>query len=43
MQEGAHVRLNNAMNLLELSFGYFYQYDAIYLFEQKEPGCVNSR
>jgi hypothetical protein len=42
MQEVAQVHLNNAMNMLELSLE-FINMMPISLFEQKEPGCVNSR
>jgi hypothetical protein len=38
MQEGAHVRLNNAMNLLELSLEYFYQDDAYLSFRAERTG-----
>jgi hypothetical protein len=38
MQAGAHVHLNNAMNLLELSLEYFYQYDACLSFRAGRTG-----
>jgi hypothetical protein len=40
MQEDAHVHLNNAMNPLELSLGYFYQYDTSLSFRAEKTGVL---